>query len=428
MTRPPALSTTPARLRTLLVLLVAACVSWGAVGTWTVIEHASAASAVVAANEPLSLDAQQMYRSLSDTDVTATTAFLGGPQEPLTARQRYAADIARAAADLTALKAASSGGDQLLTSALAAVSATLPVYTGYVAEAQADYALGYQLTGGSFMQVASEQMHLTLLPAARGVYVQENASLVAAGRRATGLPWPIVVLVLAVVIGITFYRAQRWLRRRTHRMVNYGLLAASVLLVVSTTWLTVAFTVARADLAGGVGHGSDPAETLAQAGIAVQQARGDEVLNLISRSGDSAFEQDSRSVRGEVGPGPGTLLADAATSSRGEPGARWAAAAGQDATAWYAVDDHVYRLDLAARYAAETQLVIGTGASSSAGRFSRLEGSLGRAIAADQVVFQRRATAGRNAFDGLEAGIAAAALLMAAGCAWGLGRRLGEYR
>jgi hypothetical protein len=75
-----------------------------------------------------------------------------------------------------------------------------------------------------------------------------RASLAAAGGRATGLPWPIVVLVLAVVIGITMYRAQRWLRRRTHRMVNYG--------------------------------------------------------------------------------GPGTLLADAATSSRGEPGARWAATAG----------------------------------------------------------------------------------------------------
>jgi len=410
------------------VLLVAACAAWGAVGTWTVIGHASAASAVVATNEPLSLDAQQMYRSLSDTDVTATTAFLGGPQEPLAARQRYAADIARAAADLAALKAAAPGGGQLLASRLAAISASLPVYTGYVAEAQADYALGYQLTGGSFMQVASEQMHLTLLPAARGVYIQENASLASASGRATGLPWPIVVLALAVVIGITLYRAQRWLRRRTHRMVNYGLLAASVILVVSTVWLVVAFTVARTDLAAGVGHGSDPAETLAQAGIAMQQARGDEVLNLISRSGDSSFEQDSRSVRGEVGPGAGTLLAQAVTSSRGEPGTRWAAAAGQDATAWYAVDDHVYRLDLAAQYAAETQLVIGTQASSSAGRFSHLEDSLRRAIAADQVVFQRRATAGRDAFAGLEAGIAVAALLMAAGCAWGLGRRLGEYR
>ena len=59
-------------------------------GAWTVIQHASAAQDVVSTSEPLSLSAQQMYRSLSDADVTATTAFLAGPDEPLPARQRYA--------------------------------------------------------------------------------------------------------------------------------------------------------------------------------------------------------------------------------------------------------------------------------------------------------------------------------------------------
>ena len=53
----------------------------------------------------------------------------------------------------------------------------------------------------------------------------------------------------------------------------------------------------RSDLAQGIGHGSRPAGTLAQASIDVQQARGDEILNLISRSGDTSFEQNFRSVR-----------------------------------------------------------------------------------------------------------------------------------
>jgi hypothetical protein len=38
------------------------------------------------------------------------------------------------------------------------------------------------------------------------------------------------------------------------------------------------------------------------------------------------------------------------------------------------------------------------------------------------------ATAGRNAFSGLDVVIILAAALMAAGCAWGLSRRLAEYR
>jgi hypothetical protein len=412
-----------------MVGLLLASLAWGAVGAWTVSQHASAAQDVVSVSEPLSLSAQQMYQSLSDADGTATTAFLAGPSVSLAARQRFAADIAQAAADLSRLKdAATTASSQPLLASLAAVSTGLPVYTGYVAQAQTWYSLGHLLTGGSFMQVASEVMHLTLLPAARTIYAQENAGLTAASAGATGLPWIVVALVVALGIALVLFRAQRWLWRHTHRRVNYGLVAASAALAAVVLWLVVAFVVARSDLQRGVGHGSAPAETLAQAAIDTQQIRGDQILNLISRSGDTTFVQDFGSVRGKLGPGPGTLLTDAAASSPSGAGAQWAAAAAHDVQAWYTVNDQVYNLDHAAQYAAETQLVIGTGPSSSAAGFSRVEADLSRAIAADQVIFQASATAGENAFAGLEAGIIVAAVLMALGCAWGLSVRLAEYR
>jgi hypothetical protein len=238
----------------------------------------------------------------------------------------------------------------------------------------------------------------------------------------------VVVLVLALAIAFVLFRAQRWLWRHTHRRVNYGLLAASFVLAVGVLWLVVAFVVARADLQRGVGHGATPAETLAQAAIDAQQIRGDELINLISRSGDTTFVQDFDSVRGQLGPGPGTLLTDAAASSPTGAGAQWASAAAHDVQAWYGVNDHAYALDHAAQYAQETQLVIGTGPGSSTAGFDRVEGDLGRAIAADQVIFHGSATAGENAFTGLEVGIIAAAVLMALGCAWGLSVRLAEYR
>ncbi len=419
----------PGTLWLLLALLAAAALAWGALTAWTVSQHAAAAGDVISASEPLSLDAQRMYQALSDADVTATTAFLAGPQQPLAARQRYQADITQAATELTALKsAAGGGGSPQLTAALAAISAGLPSYTGYVAQAQSYSALGYPLTGGSFMQVASEEMHLTLLPAARTAYAQENARLTADSAAATGLPWVVVAVALAIVIGVALFRTQRWLIRRTHRMVNYGLVAASLLLAVGTIWLAAAFLVARSDLQRSVAHGSAPTETLAQAGIAVQQARGDEILNLISRSGDASFVPNFQAVRRELGPGPGTLLSTAAAASQGGPGAGPAAAAVRDAGPWYAANEQVYRLDVAASYAAETRLVIGTGPGSSAAGFQRLERDLSRAVAADQVTFRSAATAGAGAFDGLEAGIIVVSLLMAAGCAWGISRRLAEYR
>jgi hypothetical protein len=422
-------ATAPATMQMLLAGLVVLSVAWGGVGAWTVGQHAAAAGNVVGTSEPLSLDAQQMYRSLADADVIVTTAFLSGPDVSLASRDRYQADIAQAATDLTDLKeSAAASGNSRLVASLAAISSGLPLYTGYVAEAQADSALGFALTGGSFMQVASEEMHLTLLPAARSSYELENAELGAASAGATGLSWMIVVFCLAAASGAVLIWAQRWLRRRTHRMVNYGLLAASGVLAVCMLWLVVAFLVARADLEKGIGHGAVPAETLAQADIAVQQARGDELLNLISRSGDTSFQQNFDQVRGGLGPGPGTLLTSAAASSRGEPGAPLVAAAARDAQAWYRSNDQVYRLDVAAHYAAETELVIGTGPGSSAAGYRTLQADLSRAITADQTVFASSANAGAAAFTGLEAGVIGAAVLMAAGCAWGLGRRLAEYR
>ncbi len=421
---------TPAALRSLLIGLTAASLAWGALAAWTVSHHASAASQVVTTSEPLSFAAQQMYQSLSDADVTATTAFLAGPPEPLSVRQHYEADIAQAAADLATLRAATGGSsaNAALASSLAAVAQGLPVYSGYVQQALTYSSLGHPLTGGSFMQVASDEMHLTLLPAARAIYIAENDDLTAASASATGLPWMIVAIAAAIASAIALLRTQRWLRRRTHRTVNYGLLAATLAVIIGTVWLAAAYATARSDLERGLGRGSTPAEILAQAGISAQQARGDEVLNLISRSGSTSFQQDFTAMRDRIGPGSGTLLTTAAAQSPAGPPSSAVAAAERDARSWYTSAGQVFRLDLVASYAAETHLVIGHGPGSSAAAFARLEADLRRAIAADQAEFRSGASAGSAAFSGLEAVVIVAALVMAAGSAWGVSRRLREYR
>src|SRR5262249_53582371 len=163
-----------------------------------------------------------------------------------------------------------------------------------------------------------------------------------------------------------------------------------------------AFAVARSDLEQGVGHGSTPAETLARAAIDAQQIRGDELINLISRSGDATFVQDFTSVRGQLGPGARTLrtsaaatspggagapVARAAGTSPGGAGAQWPAVASRDVQAWYRVNEQAYALDGVAQYAQETPLVIGTGPGTSTAGFNKVEADLSRAIAADQVIF-----------------------------------------
>ena len=194
---------------------------------------------------------------------------------------------------------------------------------------------------------------------------------------------------------------------------------ASVAGVAALAWLVVALAGGRSDLLQATRHGSTPAETLAQAGIAALQARGDETLNLISRTGDSDFQQDFRVAQGEF-----SMRLTAANTQSTVDAAGPTTAASRDASSWFAVNQQAQQLDHAFDYGAETQLEIGSAGT----LFGRLESDLTAAIHADQAVFASSAAAGSGAFTGLEAGVVVLALAMAVGCAWGLSRRLAEYR
>jgi hypothetical protein len=413
----PAL-TTPSALRALLVGLVLLSLAWGALGGWVATQHASAASALVTVDEPLSLDAQLMYRDIADADATITATYLTGVAAPDDLR-RYHNDIKDASTKLAALERGSQA-----SAALTALSTGMNAYAGFVGQAQIEYPMGYPLTGGSFLQVASEQAHLVLLPAASTVFDQENAALDQASGQATEWPTMIAALVLAAVTGFVLFRAQRWLTRRTHRMFSPGLVLASLLLVIGTLWLAAGFLSARSDLDRGIGQGSVPTQDLARASIGVQQIRGDAVLNVISRSGSATFSDDFASTSKHVGPGQGSLL-DAAAAAQGGTGTAGPliAEAQRDATSWYAANAKVYPLGLAADYAGERQSVIGA-----TDGYSALETAITKAIDADQAVFQSAASSGSGTLGPLAGVVIATSVLMALGAAWAITRRLAEYR
>src|SRR5215469_7108052 len=202
-------ATTPSRLRLLLVGLVVLSLAWGVLAAVTAEQHASAAADLVAVSEPLSLDAEQIYQSLSDADATAASAFLyPGGLEPAAERQRYNADIAQAAIRIEAASAllgssaartqlpgnlnkqastaGSATGDDLAT-----LSAGLPVYADEVGTARADNRIGYPL-GAAYLREASNLLRGTLLPAASDIYTKENGLLTSASAQATGLPLVVI--------------------------------------------------------------------------------------------------------------------------------------------------------------------------------------------------------------------------------------------
>jgi hypothetical protein len=421
---------TPRRLGLLLALLILLSLAWGVLAALTANQHASAAADVVAVSEPLSLDAEQIYTSLSDADATAASAFLAGGLEPAAARQRYQADITEAAIRIeaaSALVGSSAARTELpghlanqvsaagsaVGDDLAMLSGQLPVYTDEVGTARADNRLGLPL-GAAYLREASGLLRGTLLPSASDIYTRESALLTSASAQATGLPLIVTAVLAGLGLGYVLYRSSRWLSRHTHRVVNYGLLLAALAGLVSLVWLAGSFVAGRGDMLHAQQQGSGPAQAFARAEVAALQAHADESLTLIDNSGDDSYQKDYLAEQKLLGPGPGTLLA--ATGS-GQAAAQ--------AQAWYSAHRALRAQDDAGNHGNAVRSALTGDAATS---FARLSATLSEGIETHQAVFAASARDGRDAFSGLAVGMIVASLVMMAGCTWGLNRRLAEYR
>jgi hypothetical protein len=151
--------------------------------------------------------------------------------------------------------------------------------------------------------------------------------------------------------------------------------------------------------------------------VAALRAHADESLTLIDNRGDDTYQADYLAQKKLLGPGPGTLLAGVQAA-----GGSGAAA---DAQAWYTAHAALRQEDNSGQHPAAVQSAQNGDA---AAKFGQLSTALSDGINAHQAVFASSARGGRDAFTGLTAGMIAASLVMVAGCAWGLSRRLAEYR
>jgi hypothetical protein len=163
-------------------------------------------------------------------------------------------------------------------------------------------------------------------------------------------------------------------------------------------------------------------------GIAAQEAHADESLTLVDNTGNDAYQTDYARQMHALGPGPGTLLTAASAAAQGSPAQQAVAAAVSDAGAWFSAHARVRSLDDDGNHAMAVASVLGTGQGDAGASFTRLSGDLASAIKSDQAVFDSTAHSAASSYTALEPGVIALALLMAAACAWGLSRRIREYR
>jgi hypothetical protein len=416
-------STTPERLRRVAASLVVGCLVIVVVSVLDGVARTDAVRASGTRIAVLTADAAELYRSLADAEATVTSGYVSGGLEPAPVRARYDEDIARAADRAMHAAGRLPVGDPAAVP-VATIGTQLPVYTGLVETARAHNRLGLPL-GQSYLDRASRLMRSTILPAAEELRQMQTAALAAAYRRGGAIPFAVLLIGAAVLAGVVDHAVLE--RRRTNRVVNLGLLVVGAALVAALLWWVVAVVVAGNRLDGARQH-SDAATALDGARIAVLQARSNESLVLIARSGGGSSEQGfTTQVERVLGPGgDGGLLADAVRSvpdSAARIGAIRTAL-----VAWRDAHHHVRELDDGGKYRLAVASVTGADPAGSGVAFERLDAALASAIDIEREAFTVDVGRADSALTGLTPGPAVLGLLAAGAVTAGIGRRVGEYR
>ncbi|MFD7659404.1 hypothetical protein ACFV4N_35965 [Actinosynnema sp. NPDC059797] len=406
---------TPGRLTLLALLLTVVGLLVGALTATSVQRRSAALEALADRSEPLAFAAHEVYRAMADADATAAGAFLSGGVESATLRQRYEQDVAEAAA---ALSAATAGGSRSpeLTAALSTLSGRLPVYTGLVETARTHNRQGNPV-GAAYLRQASNLMRSELLPTAQELYRVEAGNVVRDLGGAGSLPWPELLLGAAALVVLVL--VQRWLTRRTNRVLNPGLVVATALTAVSLLWVLAASLL----VVHHVTAGKDEAalvDVLARARTTTLTARGDETLTLVAR-GSGADYENSFARRDEQ-------LTDLLAWAGRRSDAPSVSSALEHHARWQEVHRQVREADDQGDYTTAVTLALGRDAGGGASAFDALDDALVDAIGAARSRLTDTMGRARGALGGAVPAVVVLSLLAAAASTFGLWQRLKEYR
>jgi hypothetical protein len=277
-----ALRRTPGRLRLVMMLCVLASLVLGVLGfqAGSVQSRALDAAAQDAAQL---VGVQEVRNALVAADATATGAFLVGGLEPAEQRARYDELVDGAARDLAAL----SGSNAADAEQLGAVAADLTEYTGLVEQARATNRQGFPV-GAAYLDQASTILREQVLPSLDEVVLDDADRVAADFAGVRNALWVLAGGLLALAVLVL---GQVWLARRTHRVLNVGLVAATAVVLVVGVVGTVVLSQASAR-AHDVRTGSYAATLAAsQAYALANDAKSMEAFTLIKRGSGQAYEE-----------------------------------------------------------------------------------------------------------------------------------------
>lgn len=384
-------SSTPGKLFLITIALTLGCLVTGWYASTTLNGRTHTLQQLISRAEPIAESSQVLFSSLSIADASANSAFISGGLEPVALRQRYSNAIASASAALiTAANSPAEDGGALNTAEdpvhadLVTLTVNLPVYTGLVETARANNRLGNPV-GSAYLNEASGLMQETLLPAAQRIYEHRTAAI-AQPQRVLSRPPYLVYAALFALLG-ALVAASRFLDRRTRRRLNAGVLVSLVAVSCGTVWLLIAGLTSVAATTTARVNGADPLHALTGARISLQQARSAQTLSLVRRDQTALNDDFTTATRGvaEVLD----QLADGSRSGREKAIPLADIEAAQAALVeWQATDREIGKRLAGGDYIGARDLTVGTGPSSAATFYAKVDDAIVRSITKARSAFR----------------------------------------
>jgi hypothetical protein len=282
------LAGTPGQLRTLAAGMVVVSLLFGALG-FSMLNRRAGALADARENVQQLVRLQTIRTRLVQADAEAANAFLVGGLEPTARRTAYVDSTS----DATSTIATAAGHSPADADVLAAVNESLARYTGLVEAARANNRQGLAV-GSTYLQQASALLRKEILPRLTTL-VETNQERVQS-RYDAAAHEGLMFGLLAVAALAALVAGQVWLARRTRRILNLGLAAATglVLLAVFVAATAMASSQTRANRAHT--HAYAATVELAQARIDAFDTKSAESLTLVARGSGQAYETEFQRV------------------------------------------------------------------------------------------------------------------------------------
>jgi|SRR5215470_3637366 len=411
----------PGQFTVLLTVLAMLCLAVSLAAVWDIRHRRAVLDRVISNGGPTTKAALEAYRSLSDADATATSTFLVNGVEPPEPRDRYRDRITKAG---VALSMAASGArtDESATT-IAELSAYLPVYTGLIETARTYNRQGLP-QGATYLREASWLMQDTMLPKAQRLYEDEAARLAADQAEAAEPGWFPDAMGFLVLSGLV--AAQVYLARSTRRVLNAGLLAATLLAVAAAAWYGMAVRAVTEHSTAGQ-EGTAQVEAFAAARIAALQARSDESLTLVARGNGKPYEDHFNITADKLEHDGSGLLARARIVVSGLETSTAVQQATDAWRQWREIHKELRMVDDGGSY--DEAVTLATNAAHGTVTLSTMvDDRLGLATQQATVRFEDEAASARRSLSGTDVGVAVVMVFAGFGVAAGFAPRLREFR